>query len=68
MAFQRTEYALGPLTESDEMNLKSVRCTRVMRELAIDHVMISELGVYPAFTSDESNKELNCTTLVHVET
>lgn len=42
MAFQRTEYPLGPVTESDGMNLKSIRCS-VMRELVADHMM----GVYP---------------------
>lgn len=50
MAFQRTERSLGPATESDRMNLKSIRCTSVTRKLVIDHIMIPKLGVYPTFT------------------
>lgn len=32
MAFQRTEYSLGPVTESDGMNLKSIRSIRVSQD------------------------------------
>lgn len=48
MAFQRTEFSLGPVPKSDGMNLKSVRCTSVRRELVTDHMMTPKLGIYPA--------------------
>lgn len=50
MAFQRTEYLLGPVTESDGINLQLIRFTSVTRELVTNHRMILKLGVYPAFT------------------
>lgn len=74
MAFQRTECSLGPLTESGEVNLKSIRRTSVRRELVVDHIMIPHLGASPAFTwgkflmqATPNYIELLCLTWTHVD-
>ena len=54
MAFQRTEYSLGPVSRSDGMDLKSVRHTSVKREPITDHMTIPELGIYPASLGSNS--------------
>lgn len=59
MAFQRTEFSLGPVPKSDGMNLKSVRCTSVRRELVTDHMMTPKLAstqLHLGQTPDESRR------------